>query len=166
MQLLELFNNVLPWEYSFEGEQEAFAQFTYNDVDYLVTFYSDYILGKFTDEEEIDPRLDALARELNYADATSIEFTGTQKMDDVEGVPQHRTLGHKPSGTGGQFQVYATVIDIVRNYVQKNNIKCVTFSGKSGSQKTLYDRLGRMFVGWKQLKVQEWDGTQHFFYWR
>lgn len=48
-----------------------------------------------------------------------------------------------PLGTGNEFPVFATIVDIVRNFIERRKAKAFFFSGAGASRMRLYSRFAR-----------------------
>lgn len=67
------------------------------------------------------------------------------------------------TGTGGEFQVFATVKAIVEDFINKVNPQAIAFSAKEKSRVKLYDKFALLFrrAGW-QLERGEVAGEQEY----
>jgi len=62
------------------------------------------------------------------------------------------------TGTGNAFQIFSTVIEIIRAFVQKHNPKTIIFESHDSSRTKLYDRIIKELA--KEWNVETEDGPQ------
>lgn len=54
------------------------------------------------------------------------------------------------TGTGGQFQVYSTVMAAIKQHMEKYGIRSIVMSAEDRSRQSLYPKLIRKYLpGWK-----------------
>ena len=123
------------WKWKFRGSEEAMAQFTVGDRDYMWNAYN-HFLDDRPDKWEIQFRL--LRKDI---DPESLDLFGT-------------------TGTGNSTEVMSTVIDITREFLQQyiSGINEITFNAKENSRIALYRKMiKRLLPNWEL----EEDYTTH-----
>jgi hypothetical protein len=76
-----------------------------------------------------------------------------------------RQSGLDISGNGESFQIFATVIEIARDFVKLNDTQTIRFTAKEASRTKLYQRFANMTakeLGWKVRTENKGDGV--YFY--
>lgn len=140
MKLFEL-KSTIDWEWKDVQSTSASAEFVVNGNPYVVSFI------------KYQTRDTSSMLSLNLIDmlpptAWSIQFTAGPGF----GV-KHAT------GTGGEMQVFATIMEITKQFIEKLNPQAVEFSSstKEPSREPLYRRLLKMFgqQGWKTTIVND-----------
>lgn len=114
MLLNELFNQPIYWTWGPESEGEASAFFATDTTPYVVSFVQH---DNFEDPD---------------VDLWDVEF-------GIDGVDYPKSM--EVANTGNAPAVFATVIDIIRDFAKNHKGIMLTFSGKGASRTKLYDRL-------------------------
>ena len=115
------------WKWKFRGSEEAMAQFTVGDRDYMWSAYNHYLDGK-PKKWEIQFRL--LRKDI---DPESLDLFGT-------------------TGTGNSAEVMSTAADITREFLQQyiGGINEITFNAKENSRIGLYRKMiKRLLPNWR-----------------
>lgn len=117
MKLNEVFDKVLPWEW--EKDDENTAVFTVDDAEYNVEFGKDMV------------------------DSWVISF-GRTELGSRRSISSAKT---NITGTGNQHAIFATVIDIIKNFIDEVNPDEMSFTAKKSepSRIALYNRMMKMF---------------------
>jgi hypothetical protein len=119
MRLFELFDKIAKWSWSKQSPFKGYAAVA-EEIGIEVTFTQSRLV-----EHEWE-----------------IEFTKNTMSDDGWTT---KTL--EPTGTGNEFVVFSTVLDIIRAFMQITSPSKMTFSaGDIGSRTKLYSRLVGKFA--------------------
>ena len=149
MRLFELFDKKVDWEWKKLNGMLAEATFHIGGLRYDVAIEQDdpdYLLDALSNSDQPDaPKwLQQMADDYTqqlYNVAFSINTSGTNvpKPEDAYGV----------SGTGNEYLVFATVMDIMKDFAKEFPVDWWTFSSKEQepSRKKLYDRMASRFSG-------------------
>jgi len=168
MLMCEIFDPTNPnakyWEWA-SGWASAQARFAVGNADYNVVI-KEHKVGHFQylyddkELEQIEQQMGSMFKELP---TTSIEFTCYHGKGTAKAWSEWR-----PTGTGNQFTVFSIIVDIVRDYVQKNpQCRIIQFSGETPSQQSLYLKLAqRIAKGWKVIQFKHFDNDMHIICWR
>lgn len=134
--LSELFKPGKNWEWSYTAPNEAVAQFTVGDVSYTLLAFCEDISGEGDWEIEFKRQ-------------------GT-KLD------RHTKFGL--TGTGNSAEVMSTVVDILRNFLQKyHGVNRIVFAAKEASRQSLYKKmLERLLPNW-EISAGVMHGETQFF---
>lgn len=145
MRIDELFKKIAPWEWVEEDEDEFAAEFDIGGYNYLVTFepvsveeIESVLLGSdwkmpawFKRLEKENPRI---------ASVGFIIREGTSA--DYRDEPYFKT------GTGNEFLVFSTVMDIMKAFNKAHFIDYFNFTvdaSREPSRARLYDRMAKTF---------------------
>lgn len=128
----ELFNQNKTWEWSFRGSEEAYAEFTVGNINYLWIAHS------------------------SSKQPTSwiIEFKVADEAD------QDKMFGL--TGTGNSAEVMSTVVDITRSFLKEytNKVTELSFMSAEESRTALYARMvKRLLPDWKLESVSSGSNT-------
>lgn len=106
--------------------------------------------------------------------AYDVGFSGTgpgaiEVYFSIDKGPQRSNV-YTLSGTGNQYKVLITVIDIIRDFIKINahqfddGFTVLTFSSKTESRSRVYERLIQRFLpkGWA-VEADEFRGSTEFF---
>lgn len=122
MLLLELFDKVLPWKWTEQGDTEATAEFTTPNGQRIRVYLYSYSAP--TAEYPNDP--ETMELEFNNSGTTGSRM-GTSKITD----------------SGEQFLIFATVIDVAKSYMNEHPTTTIDFSADidEPSRVKLYDKM-------------------------
>lgn len=68
------------------------------------------------------------------------------------------------TGTGNEFLVFSTALDILKTAIEKKNIQKLEFSAEEVSRVRMYDRLARRIPHMKLVKRQEFANDDVIYY--
>lgn len=117
MILSEVFNNIAKWSWITQNDEQAKAQFVIGEYQYY------------------------LVVDLDVYEKPPITWTAEFYMDHPD------TLGLEITNTGRQFDVFATVSNIIQNFISKYNPQVLTFDAQEPSRIKLYRRLAGLWAG-------------------
>jgi len=123
MKVYEVFNKKVDWEYAAEQVDWEYA------AEQAGAVVAKFVVGKYEYEVTIDESM--------TDGVYNIEFT-LDYIDSVYNVDDSR---YNVSGTGNEFLVFATVIDITQDFIAKKHPRGITFSAKEESRMKLYSRF-------------------------
>lgn len=115
MKLFELFQQPYEWKEERSSLKGAFYSFTTGEEDYRVR----------------------IAVTEDPSEGYKIQFWKLQFRGDLASAPQERI-----TKTGKAFQVFATVVDIVKSFLKKKkDVEIISFEAKEPSRQDLYVRI-------------------------
>ena len=152
MKLFEL-KSTIEWEWKNVQSTSASAEFVVNENTYVVSF----VKYQTSDTSKM--------LSLNMLDILPPTMWSIQFAAGAGFGVKHVT------GTGGEMQVFATVMEITKQFIEKLNPEAVQFSSdaKEPSREPLYRRLLKMFgqQGWKTTVVDDKEeGAIIYLAWR
>lgn len=143
--LYEMFDAAVPFKWVVHKPHYNVADFTLGDVLYRVSITTGTPLQT---QEEVDEYV---------GDEAAVLAPGFDKFYDVEfsaSVGKNRPT-HMNTGTGNQYKVYATVVDIMKRVMGEFGVGPVYMSAFDESRVSLYPKmLKRLLPGWR---VEELD---------
>lgn len=156
MRLDELFQKggkgIRPWELEIGDPGEYLYTFDLGEEDPTGDVFYDLTIETV---DPYDPRFNEYKSFDKKVDPWEIVFTyNTSDGKQHEGIV----------GTGDAIKVFATIIDIIRSFIQKEHPKGFVFAGKEKSRHKLYDRLAKMLareIGGKVLTSMKPYGKEY-----
>jgi len=148
MRLFELFTKVADWEWNYHNSEYGIATFKIEDY-YTVKIEEEAIRYYLTDPgakrsseffdlakriEENDEPLYAIEFDISNEEDSASD---SDKLSDPYGI----------TGTGNQFLVFTTVMDIMNDYKRSYNVDWWVFSATESSRQKLYSRMAKRFSG-------------------
>jgi hypothetical protein len=119
--LNEVLNNPYKWE--FEAENSS----------------NDYFMYKFTTKPGVPYRVKLYSQDQYWELSFNIDFNYITKLG--KGVDD----SFKISGTGDQFRIFATIQDIIKDFITKKNPNVIQFDAAEPSRRRLYSTFTANF---------------------
>ena len=147
MLLNELFDQKYSWEWETTGRQYT-AFFT---TDKEITYAVDITPVAHTDliDNEMIRKYDPVWK----PDFAIEQYSGKAATKDTTGI----------TGSGNEFLVFSTVIDILKSFIKKEKPNAILFSAKEPSRVKLYDTFVKRNFKNKTIKTGEADGEKYYF---
>lgn len=129
--LSESLTSPIPYEWERVTPKNATASFNVDDKKYIVSFSL---------SENVSTRL--RGNIISDVDFVMKDDNGSYYTDIT--------------GTGNSFKIFSTVIQIIKEFISKNNVDILTFSAEEPSRKKLYLRLANHFArgNVKQMQLE------------
>ena len=119
MYLIELYQQSVPWKWTDFSDPEAkTASFLIDEQEYEVLF------------------------QLYDGTTWSVEF----QLMDPDATPGFRRGTQQITGTRNAYQVFATVVDIMSDFLKKVQPEHLTLQAEEPSRKRLYDKMANKMV--------------------
>jgi len=156
MRLFELFNKKAEWDWTRMNDVGGEAMIHTDDQNYSVMIGeddADYLVAALKNlHREVPKWLNMLARDYEQ-NLVNIQF----ELEDDPNEKGKNTFGI--TNTGNEFLVFATVIDIMKDYENNFNVDWWTFTATEPSRRKLYDRLATRFSG-QVFTLDDMDGDK------
>ena len=139
--IVEVFQPGKTWEWKFRGSEEAIAEFSAGNRQYIWQAYS-HVNSKRPDKWEVQFRLIR-----DEADPEDLDMFGT-------------------TGTGNSAEVMSIAVDITRSFLQTYGDKVMelTFDAKEPSRRNLYSKMiKRLLPNWDlHVRLNHYTGSMEF----
>ena len=99
-----------------------------------------------------------------YTQDDQIEVSFYKEDGETDIAFTSKKHGTDPTGSGDQFKVLSTIVDITKSYLSGNQTSAISFSAKGTSRVRLYRRFAKMMadrLGWETEETTE--GSYQFF---
>ena len=153
MRLFELFDKKADWEWIKLTDAHAEAIITIGEQRYEVTIEEDdanhLVAGLKRHEEPIPKWLQMLTDDYEQQ-LFNVVFRHVSKKQEIN---------YELTGLGQAYPVFATMLDIMREYSKEFNVDWWTFSAKEPSRRSMYDRLASRFSG-EVFTIADMDGDK------
>jgi len=166
MRLVELFDRKAEWHPAGGDALAQYYEFRAGNKAYRVridrpTPMMD-LIGEFLDPDDLTrQQTDHVMNLVNEGRKFSyVEFSMYDSSSPYKSV-QYGT--QEVTGTGNEYLVFSTVLDIIKSYIGKSNADYLFFQAKEPSRIKLYDRLARM-AGKEVLKLGTNDAEDFMTY--
>ena len=122
-KIQESLERAVPWKWQFNDDDASWANFTVGGLYYTVTF-------DVTNWEKRKPILWELQFRISLADLQARYDTDKSGYDILN--------------SGHAFEVFATVIEIIRDFIKRRKPVAIEFSAHEASRQKLYARFAKM----------------------
>ena len=148
MRLVELFNKVADWEWeSLPGTMHNTAVFMIEEYTYKVTFDNNVIAGYDPDIEPYITMEDPIITDVIFSLKGAKQQTGKYPTEIT--------------GSGNEFVVFATVKNIIDEYMVKHSPDYLHFEAEEPSRKKLYRRFVKNLS--KRVEMfDDKDNAEHY----
>lgn len=134
--------------------------FINNEMRYVVDFHKtelDHEFGAYYHHlVEEYPILDYFNNLNGYLVSMRLAIFNFEDSDDWD-------RGWGITGTGNAFKVFATLTEIIREFVEQKQPEYITFSAKEPSRQRLYNRWSKTLAGNKEVYKIMARGEAHYF---
>lgn len=156
MRLFELFDKKAKWSWVRMNDVSGKAIISANGQNYSVIVEEDdanhLVTGLERKHREVPKWLNMLASDYEQH-LVNVQF----ELEDDPNEKGKNTYGI--TKTGNEFLVFATVMDIMKDYKSNFNVEWWTFTATEPSRRKLYDRMATRFSG-EVFTLDDMDGDK------